>query len=152
MIRRLKRLIRPLVPARLLARLRKPPSPPTGDINIDVVVATDQERWIGAAPDTVRVVDPDGYGPAPEATIQYPGNVVADGHDIVAVAARALDGADRADLLRPLADPGVAVSVLGAAQPGGLAGSLTPRIETYAMAVRRPVWDEVDGIPDVTLA
>jgi glycosyltransferase involved in cell wall biosynthesis len=153
MIRRLKSLIRPLVPARLMARFRTPELP-AGDLNIDVVVSSDRERWVEATPDTIRAVDPDGYGPAPEAVIQYPGDVLADGHDIVAVAARALDGDDRTDLLRPLADPDVAVSILGTAQPAGLAGTLTPRIGVHGMAVRRPVWEEVGGIPagDVTLS
>ena len=139
MIRRLKNLIRPLVPARLLARFRTPELP-TGDVNIDVVVATDRERWIEATPVTVRAVDPEGYGSAPEALIQYPGSVVADGHDIVAIAARPLDGTDRTELLLPLADPEVAVSILGAAEPGGLAGTVTPRIDVHGMAVRRPAW------------
>ncbi|NNL12291.1 MAG: glycosyltransferase [Acidimicrobiia bacterium] len=153
MIRRLKTLIRPLVPARLMARFRTPELP-AGDVNIDVVVATDRERWIEATPVTVRAVDPEGYGAAPEAVIQYSGSVVADGHEIVAIAARPLDATDRTELLLPLADPEVAVSILGAAEPGGLAGTVTPRIDVHGMAVRRPVWDEVGGSPpgDVTLA
>jgi glycosyltransferase involved in cell wall biosynthesis len=154
MIRRFKNLVRPLVPARWRARLHKPVAPPAGDVNIDVVISGDPGAWIEATPETVRVVDPDTYGVAPEVVIQHPGRVDAGDLDIVAVAARALDGSEQLALLRPLADSDIAVSVVGTAQPEGLAGSLIPRIEVHAMAVRRPVWDEVGGIPvgDITLA
>lgn len=150
---RLKNIIRPLVPARLMARIRKP-DPPAGDLNIDIVIAEDPGRWLETTPATVRVVHPDRYGVAPEGVIQHPGAVDPGDHDIVAVAARGLTGSDREDLLRPLADPDVAVSILGAAEPGGLVGTLVPRIEVHAMAVRRPAWDEMAGMPagDVTLA
>ncbi|NNC92060.1 MAG: hypothetical protein HKN80_06175, partial [Acidimicrobiia bacterium] len=155
MIPRLRRLLRPLIPDRLIARVRPAPSP-AGSLNVDVVVAAaeDREQWLEATPDTVRIVDPDAYGPGPDVSIQHPGKVDLHGADIVAVGARPLSTAEAAQLLAPLSDPEVVASVWGAASADGFLTGRLPKVQSDAIAVRRPAWDELGGMPpgDVNLA
>jgi len=155
MIGRYKKMVRWLVPDRILRRFRKT-RPPVGGLNVDVVVADEpaRARWISATPDTVRVVSPSDYGSAPRVAIHHPGMVEAGGDGPIAVAARPLAAQEVPDLLAPLTDPGVAASVLGRAALDGFVGGLIPSIQPEAMAVQRWAWDEVGGMPpgDVNLA
>ncbi len=152
---RLAKLVRPWIPARLVTRFRKPPEPP-GGLNVDVVVADpdDRDRWRRATPETVRVVSPEAYGRGPEVPIQHPEGVDPQLADIVAVSARPLAGDEAAQLLAPLTDPAVTVSVRGIADPRDFMAGRLPRVQSEAIAVRRPAWDEVGGMPsgDVNLA
>jgi glycosyltransferase involved in cell wall biosynthesis len=152
---RLRRLVRRFVPVRLAERFRRPVAPSSG-LNVDVVIADDDERrrWLAATPDTVRVVSPDGYGEAPPVRFQSPGWVEPGTVDLVAVAARPLTAAESNLVARPLTDADVAASVLGAAGPAGLAGGSGPRVQPDAIVLRRRVWDEIGGMPpgDVNLA
>jgi glycosyltransferase involved in cell wall biosynthesis len=155
MIARLRRLVRPMIPTRMVARFRSAP-PPSGGLNVDVIVADpdDRKRWMDATPDTVRVVDPHDYGSGPEVPIQHPGAVVAGDADIIAVGARPLSAGEAADLLAPLSDPAVTAVVWGAASANGFLDGRLPKVQSDAIAVRRSAWEEVGGMPpgDVNLA
>lgn len=155
MITRLGKLVGALTPPRLIALFRKP-SVPVSRLNVDVVVAApeDRERWLEAVSDTVRVVSADTYGRGPDVPIQAQGAVDPEGSDIVAVSARPLTEAEAAGLLAPLNDAAVTASVLGVAAPAGFMQGHLPRVRGEAIAVRRPAWDEVGGMPpgDANLA
>ncbi len=130
---------------------RKPPV--VGARNVDVILEDkrDAKRWLRATPDTYRVNRPRAFGPGPEAEFILAGEDVNGSDPFIAVTARPLSRADRLALLQPLADPDVAVSVLGVA---ALAPRSEPTVQVDAIALRRWVWDEVDGMPagDVNLA
>ena len=155
MIAGLRRLLRPLIPERLIDRFRRAPEPHAA-LNVDVVVADpeEQERWREATPDTVRVVDPQHYGPGPRVPVQHPGALDPRDADVVAVAARPLAAAEAGDLLAPLFDPEIAAAVWGPASVKGFLAGRLPNVQADAIAVRRPAWDEVGGMPpgDANLA
>ena len=145
---RLRRLLRPLIPDRLIARFRPAPPAPA-ELNVDIVAADPgkRKRWLDATPDTVRIVDPQTYGPGPDAPVQHPGAVDVHNADIVAVAARPLAAGEAADLLAPLSDPEIIAAVWGAASVDGFLSGGLPRVQSDAVAVRRSAWDEVGGMP-----
>ena len=154
MIRRLKRIVRPLIPARIIERFRPAPIP-AGGLNVDIMLESGAEpgEWAGPLADTLRVVPLDRYPLHEDTVIHHPGSADFGTDGPVAVAARPLTPADRARLLRPLGDPATGAVVLGAATPAELGGR-RPRLEPDAIALPRQVWNEIGGLPpgDVNLA
>jgi glycosyltransferase involved in cell wall biosynthesis len=151
----LKKLVRPLIPAPLIRRFR-PQAPSPADLNLDIVVADNNDRaaWLAATPDTVRVVSPDQFGSPSDVPVGRPGAFEPGSTGTVAVAARPLSADDKAELLAPLNDPEVGAVILGKAEARGFLSGAGPRVEPAAIAARRPVWDESGGLPpgDVNLA
>ncbi len=144
--------IRRMVPAAVRGRLRRK-SRIVGARNVDVVLDDRKQvkRWLRATPDTYRIWVKEGLGPGPEAPFSLAGEDVNGSNPIIAVTARPLSKADRAALLQPLSEAEVAASVLGVAS---LPRHGEPTVQPDAIAVRRWVWEEVDGMPggDVNLA
>ena len=135
----LRRLAKRVLPAAAGARLQ-PVSPPASRENVDIVV--DDPRlarlWLRATPDTHRIRRLRSF----EST-DTPGTG-AEGWLVLGDAS--LDGAKRAELLRPMTAPDVVASVLGGtAGPTNLSGQLWIRPD--AMAVRKTAWTEIGGSP-----
>ena len=137
--RPLKRLVRPLVPERILRRFR-PAALPGGAVNIDVVVTgTDAAAWEAQTPDTVRTVDPGRYGePAEVPGARHPASPDFGASGPVLIEARPIGPDRRRALLAPLTDPAIGAAIVGAATPAGLSTGATPVIEPHAIAVARP--------------
>lgn len=149
---RIRSAIRRVMPEPMARLLRRKP-PIVGARNVDVVLdgKAEAKKWLRATPDTYRVQDSGNLGPGPEAEFFVAGEAVNGSGQIIAVNARPLSRADRLALLQPLADSEIAASVLGLAaldSPG------EPAVQPDAIALRRWVWDEVEGTPagDVNLA
>ena len=128
----LKRLIRPLIPDRLVARYRLHQHSRQVRTNVDVFVETDRDRrrWLAVTPDSYRVGLQAGLGDAadPELVVLGPG-------DEADVAARAASSTG--------ADAGVVAST---SVPRLLARRRAePAIEAIAMAVRPAALREVGG-------
>ena len=147
---RVKRLIKPLVPTRLLARRRMIPA--QSPINVDVVVGDPAARqaWLEASPPTVRLVSPETYGAPPEITVGLVGTGDPTATGVRAVTTRPLSPEEKGQLAAPLADDSVGASVLGPAEWDGGSGL---RVEPLAIAVTPAAWAEVGGSPpdDVNL-
>ncbi len=145
MTARLKKLVRPLIPAHLVARWRPPPVA-SGQLNVDVVLADGAARqaWLASTPDTVRVVSPGWYGPAPDVSVLLVGSSEPGLDGPVARTLRPLSPEESAQLAAPLADPEVGVSVLG---PAGWDAARGLMVRPVAVAATRAAWDEVGGGP-----
>jgi glycosyltransferase involved in cell wall biosynthesis len=132
-----KRLLRPLIPDRVMARYRLRQHSRQVRTNVDVLVADRraQRRWLVTTPDTYRVGAPPG------------GGVVATaGDDVVMVGA-----AEHADAARhALADTGADAAVVGHTTPPRLIGRrrTEPAVSPLTLVVRRGLLDEVSGVPD----
>lgn len=138
-----KRLIRPLVPDAIVARLRRSSGVDPARNNVDIVVSDEGERrrWLLATPATYRVVDPARYRDGPEEPVRV-------------LSRRELSAIEHHRLQLPLADPVPAASVLAATVPPKVARKTTtePDIDPLAIAVREAAWREVDGAPGGDLA
>lgn len=135
LVMRIKRLLRPLVPDRLLAWLRLGAHSRQFRVNVDVVVDgfLRQQRWLLVTPDTYRVRSPASFaGPTPDALI---------------VGGAGLDQREREALLAPLTDPQLAASVYGTVRAAELVDGRRsePRVQPTAVAVRPDVIDEIGG-------
>ena len=151
LVGRLKRLVRPLVPARLLAR-RRPPSAPGSVPNLDVVISDPDVRqtWLRAAPSTVRVISPARYGDGPEVAVTVVGSEESAADGLPGMATRPLSAEESAQLAAPMADSSIGASVLGPADWDSTAGF---QVKPLAVAVTDSAWSEVGGVPagDVNL-
>lgn len=145
-----KRAIRPLVPDAVIVRI-KSPRRAVLRFNLDVVEPRRSRalRWIRATSDTVRVRHPRTYsGTTPDVEVKsFAAMGSADG-DVVALTTRPLLDDERADLLRPMADPGTDVSVLAVTSPPEVGKTLSlPPAEPVAMAFRAHALSEVATAP-----
>lgn len=138
----LKRMVRPLVPARLRPRPSEP-APPL-PINLDVVVADPEDRdgWL-AGPAGIRVVAPGRYHNPPELAVGLVGSP-APSNGIRGIATRPLSSEELAQLAAPLADGTVAASVIGPAAWHPADGL---HVRPVAAAVAPEAWEEVGGSP-----
>jgi glycosyltransferase involved in cell wall biosynthesis len=148
----LRRLLRPLIPDRLMAVVRLREHSRQVRVNVDVVVEgrLAQRRWLATTPDTYRVRPRGTFGGDPPAVeVTLPGEAVPSGAPVIAVARRPLTPAQQRDLSLPLADPDVDAVVLGEAVPPRLVGRrrTEPQIGPRAVAVRRAAFQEVGGLP-----
>lgn len=135
-----KRLVRPLVPEPVMLRMRYA-SPDQGSrVNVDVVVSSPAEAaaWVRATPATYRARTLDSFPAQEEPAVELIGDCSAP---------------SRGELLRPLADPEVAVSVLAEAKPPRIDRSRVaePQVAALAVAVRPEVAAEV-AAPDAGTA
>ena len=132
----LRKLIRPLIPDRVMARFRLAEHSRQVRSNVDVVVTNDRDarRWLATTPDTYRVRTLHDY---PD-----PGG---DAEDIVIVGANTTEQRD--ELLRPLTDSTIAASVRGGAAPPRLVQRrrTEPTVGVEAVAVRTEAFSEVGG-------
>lgn len=149
---RLRKVIGRFVPGSIRGRLRSMPVY-RGNRNVDVVLDDQRQvkRWLRATPDTYRVWRQDAQGPEPEADFILPGEEVNGSAPIIAVTGRPLSASDRVALLKPLTDGDIDATVLGLAD---IQRGREPIVQPDAIAVRRSVWDEIEGVPagDVNLA
>ncbi len=147
-----RKFARRVVPGSLRRRFRRPP-PGVGARNVEVVLADAREakRWLRATPDTYRIRTEERFGAGPTAEFGLAGEEFNGSGPIVAITARPMVESDRRALLQPLEDESVAVSVLG---PVSIEGQGEPKVQPDAIALRRWVWDEVEGMPagDINLA
>jgi glycosyltransferase involved in cell wall biosynthesis len=135
MPRWLKRLLRPLIPDRVMARHRLRQHSLQVRTNVDVLVAgaRRRRRWLGVTPDTYRV------GPEPPAgAVPVPDDVVMLGDDRFA---------DRA--VAALVATGAEAAVVGYTTRPRLVGRrrAEPTVEPATVAAPQHVVDEVFGIP-----
>ena len=149
---KIRAAMRRLVPPAVRRRLRRT-RPTTGARNVDVVLDNPKEvkRWLRATPDTYRMRAYGRLASGSDIPINLAGAVVNGSAPIIAVTARPLGKADQEALLQPLSDAGVGASVLGVT---ALPAHGEPTVQPDAIAVRRWVWEEVQGMPrgDVNLA
>lgn len=129
-----KRMLRPLIPDRLMARYRLMQHSRQVRTNVDVVL-TDRrlrKRWLVATPDTYRVVNP------PEIDTPRP-----SAHDIEAF------GLDSARAIELLSLPGVDVGVIARVAVPAIIGRrrVEPPMEPVAIAAPRDVIAEIGGPP-----
>lgn len=126
----LKRLVRPLIPDRLMARYRLHQHSRQVRTNVDMLVATEREqkRWLAATPDTYRVGVSPSLAGAPDSDLVRFGP--ADESEAAALAAGAT---------------GAAVGVVATTTPPRLLGRrrAEPVIVPRALAVRNEALAEV---------
>ncbi len=131
---RIKQWIRPLIPDRLMARYRLAQHSRQVRTNVDVAVADpgERRRWLGATPDTYRIV-------------AEPPSVDA-GEPIRGVEAFGVD-TDRA--IRLLRVPGAEVGVVARVGRPTIVGRRRsePPMDPVAIAASSDVIDEVGGLP-----
>ncbi len=136
----LKRLLRPLIPNRLMARYRLAQHSRYSRVNVDVFLEdqTTANRWLAVTPDTYR------------ARLSLPSS--GETTEFVTVIDPAVsvsqELANRA--LVTLGDSGIGAGVVGEVDGPRLAGRhrIEPAIGPRLIAVRRSYLDEVGGIPD----
>ncbi len=150
-----RKLIRPLIPDRFMARFRLHQHSRQVRNNVDVLATGNAaRRWLATTPDTYRVRAPEAYSPMPELaaaietaedTAQSVPTILHD-HDVVLIASQTPDAAA---LARMMSDPDIAAAVLAEATPPRLVGRrrTEPVLAPVAAVVRRRAWDEVGGAP-----
>ncbi len=145
-----RKLIRPLIPDRVMARYRLHEHSRQVRVNVDVFLAADagraaRRRWLLATPDTYRVRPLAALGAAPPARhLDDPGTPVEDG-EVVTLGDPALAG----DAARLLADPALAAGAAAEISGPRLVGRrrTEPAAGVRALAVRGEAWNEVGGAP-----
>jgi glycosyltransferase involved in cell wall biosynthesis len=135
---RLKRLIRPLIPDRVMARYRLQQHSRHSRVNVDVFLDDPRaaRRWLAATPDTYRVRLSLPESDAPEAvTVTDASHPVEP--DLLVRAARLLS------------DPDLGAGVVGEVAPPRLVDRrrAEPLVGPVAIAVRPKVLEEVGGVP-----
>lgn len=135
----LRRALRPLIPDRVMARLRLREHSRQVRTNTDIVLTDTRSarRWLASTPDTYRVRGADSFVGAPPA-------------DLAVYAAWPLTAEQRQRLLAPLADPTITVSIAGEVDPPGLVGRRRnePEVAPLAIAASPQIIAEVGGVPD----
>jgi len=164
---RIKAIIRPLIPDRVMARYRLVQHSRQVRTNVDVVVTDPRERrrWLGSTPDTYRVVEPSGlldttepvrdveaFGPVSNQAVRLLGLPDAE----VGVVARVSTPAIVARMRRePATDPiGIAASTEVIAEVGGPPVGVAPLpglLDRLRDAGRRITVEPVGGIGRVDL-
>jgi hypothetical protein len=136
----LKRLLRPLIPNRVMARYRLAQHSRHSRVNVDVFLEDPKQakRWLDSTPDTYRVrLTPPTSGETTEfLTLTDPDLPVAQHEANRAVVA--------------LGDAAIGAGVVGEVEGPRLAGRLRaePRVGPRLIAVRSNILDEIGGIPD----
>lgn len=128
-----RRLVRPLIPDRVMARYRLRQHSRQVRTNVDVVIDDRRRarRWLSTAPDTYRALPPE-----PEAEVAATDVVIgADEHERLATSLLAM----------PAAEVGV-VARVGELRLVGRRRS-EPALEPLTIATSAPVLDEVGGVP-----
>ena len=129
-----KRVLRPMVPDRLMARYRLHQHSKAVRVNVDVLVADAAEasRWLAATPDTYRVVDAGALGDPPPGVVEIP------------------DGAGGDAAARLLSLPDIDAAMVGEVATPGLVDRrrVEPVVAPTSMAVRAQVLDDVGGVPE----
>ncbi len=130
----LRKLVRPLVPDRVMARYRLAEHSRQVRTNVDVFLAAAdpaRRRWLAATPDTYRVRPLESLPPAGEF------RVLGD------------DEAARELAARVAAADGVDAGLVAEVAPPRLAGRrrVEPAMAPRALAVRQEHWDEIGGAP-----
>ena len=132
-----KRLLRPLIPDRLMARYRLRQHSKAVRVNVDVLVADPAEasRWLSATPDTYRIVDPSSLGEAPE--------------DAFVIVDEVPKGGAAAEPARLLSLPDIGAAMVGeVAQPRLVdRRRVEPIVAPTSMVVRPEVLADVGGVP-----
>ena len=149
-----RKLVRPFIPDRLMARFRLRQHSRRVRVNVDVVVDDPRmrRRWLTATPDTYRLRRSADFGPVPPYFDLFPGNAwpAGDAGEIGVLANAAAIRSVREDAARLLSDADVAAGVVGEVAPPRLAGRrrAEPVVAPVAIAVRREAWLEVSGAPE----
>ncbi len=134
-----RKLVRPLIPDRVMARYRLAEHSRQVRTNVDVFLPADdprRRRWLAATPDTYRV--------RPFESLPPPGEFrVLGDEETAAVTARRLAAAD-----------GIDAGVVAEMPPPRLAGRrrVEPPMAPVAMALPEEHWEEVGGAPAGDLA
>jgi len=132
---RIKRALRPLIPDRVMARYRLAQHSRQVRTNVDVVLAGkgERRRWLGATPDTYRVVE----APAHTAAEEPLRDVVAFGGEL-----------ERA--MRLVALPDAEVGVVARVEPPTIVGRRRrqPPMDPVAIAAPSTAIAEVGGLPE----
>jgi glycosyltransferase involved in cell wall biosynthesis len=131
----IKRLVRPFIPDRVMARYRLHQHSRGARVNVDVFLddASPAKRWLTTTPDTYRV------------RLSLPSGSPPD--DVVILGEATEDAEVRA--LQVLADPYLGAAVVAEVARPHLVGTrrAEPEMGPTLMAVRREIVDEVGGIP-----
>jgi len=141
-----RKVIRPLVPDRVMARFRLAQHSRQVRTNVDVVINDHPaaRRWLSVTPDTYRIRSSDTFG-RDAAWVRLTDQPVRP-TDVVVIGG----GPEEADeIARPLSDPEVHVALLGEVARPRLVGRRRsePKIAPRVMAVRGAVLNEVGGCP-----
>ena len=134
-----KRLLRPLIPDRVMARYRLHQHSRHSRVNVDVFLDARSEarRWLATTPDTyrIRLALPDGEPPEDVVMVEDPAWPISDEL--------------REKATRVLADPDLGVAVIGETAGPRLVDRrrAEPTVAPILTAARRDVLDEVGGIP-----
>lgn len=148
---RLRKLLRPLIPDRVMVRWRLHQHSSQSRTNLDVILAGGRlaSRLLATTPDTVRVRA--RFGKAVPALDQEPGMPLpsVDDDSVLLVSMRSLSEGERDGLLAPLSDPQLAASLLGEIVPPRLVARRRTELRPapVAMAVRGGALHEVGGLP-----
>ncbi|MGZ8754858.1 MAG: hypothetical protein ACXW15_06675 [Acidimicrobiia bacterium] len=142
----IKKLVRPFVPDRVMARFRLAQHSRQVRTNVDIVVDDPRSarRWLTVTPDTYRVRDSHTF--AREVAWLRLSDGPVRPSDVVVIG-EATDEGDR--VARLLSDPGVDVGVLGEVAAPRLVGRrrAEPPIAPRAMAIRGAALNEIGGCP-----
>ena len=132
---KIKQIVRPLIPDRLMARYRLAQHSRQVRTNIDVVLTDpgERRRWLGATPDTYRVVGPPVHTDAP-------GSV----REVVAF------GSDTERATRLLALPGAEVGLVARVEAPKIVGRRRrePLMSPVTIAAPAAAIAEVGGLPE----
>ena len=130
-----KRLLRPLIPDRLMARYRLAQHSRSSRVNVDVFVddLATAKRWLAVTPDTYRV------------RLTLPTGQVPD--DVVLIGDKSNELASRARSI--LADPEIGAAVVGEVASPRLKNRrrAEPEVGPRVMTTTTSVLDEVGGLP-----
>ncbi len=132
---RIRQIIRPLIPDRLMARYRLAQHSRQVRTNVDVVLTDpgERRRWLGATPDTYRVVGPPTQADAPKPA-----------REVVAF------GSDTERATRLLALPEAEVGLVARVQAPRIVGRKRrePLMSPVTIAAPAAAIAEVGGLPD----
>jgi len=136
---RLKRLLRPLIPDRVMARYRLHQHSRQVRVNVDVFLDDSRtaRRWLRATPDTYRVRLSTPPGEPPTGLLMMTDNSLPVDQELV----------DKA--VAVLADPEIGAGVVGDVVGPKLVGRgrVEPQVGPRLIAVRPKTLDEVGGLP-----
>ena len=136
---RLKRLLRPLIPDRVMARYRLHQHSRQIRVNVDVFLDDSRtaRRWLRATPDTYRVRLTTPLGEPPTGFLLFTDDSLPVDQELV----------DKA--VAVLADPEIGAGVVGDVEGPGLVNRrrVEPKVGPRLIAVRPETLDEVGGSP-----
>lgn len=149
-----RKLVRPLIPDRVMARFRLEQHSRLVRTNVDVVIEDEAlgRRWLRSTPDTYRVRSPREFATTPafdRIDTPVPLDHEVEPTDIIVVAPATLDRVIVAAAVLPLADQKIDACAIGSTTKPGLVGRrrVEPKVLPAAVAVRGDAWIEVGGAP-----